>query len=179
MSGPKPKHTIGTGTKRATTRQFTDREKFLQVFEQTRQNLKDDQLAVLVFYGVGGIGKTALRKELMRRLEQEGRLDWVWTGLDFDTPEFRLPEATLSALRQRLEQRWKVSFPTFDVAYAVYWRLVHPQVTLTEKTFPLLDTSSTVIEIVTSLGGDIPVIGLVPKLAGLAIKGSKTLKQWW
>jgi hypothetical protein len=45
-------------------RQFTDREQFIDIFEGAISELPPTEYEVLVYYGVGGIGKTSLRIEL-------------------------------------------------------------------------------------------------------------------
>jgi hypothetical protein len=41
-------------------RQFTDREPFLRAFYDALGNKKKEEYKVLVYYGIGGIGKTSL-----------------------------------------------------------------------------------------------------------------------
>jgi hypothetical protein len=50
-------------------RQFTDREEPIGIFEEAVSELPLKEYKVLVYYGVGGIGKTRLREELCRLLK--------------------------------------------------------------------------------------------------------------
>lgn len=164
-------------TRPKATRQFTDREEFIEVFQKALQGIKTGEHNACVFYGVGGIGKTSLRKELGRLLDKE-RPKTVWAVLDFSVSHYREQETALFTLRRALGEKYKIPFPSFDLAYAVYWQKTHPQTALTKENFPLLDAGGIVTDIV-GLFGVIPGIGLIPKVSKLVIKGKKALEDWW
>ena len=172
----RPKHTLDDSRPKA-VRQFTDREEFIEAFQKALKGIKPNEQNVAVFYGVGGIGKTSLRKELGRILEKE-QPKTAWTVLDFSLPQYREQETALFTLRKSFGDKYKIPFPSFDLAYAVYWQKTHPQTPLTKENFPLLDAGGIVVDIVT-LFGEIPGIGLIPKLSKLVIKGKKALEDWW
>ncbi|MEU8801257.1 tetratricopeptide repeat protein [Spirillospora sp. NPDC048819] len=85
---------------------------------------------VLVYYGVGGIGKTTLSQELERRYLEEGfdsrrtrppavvRIDFAESS-SYDLESYVL---RLRAGLGRLVPR----FPAFDLALSVYWSRAHP-----------------------------------------------------
>ncbi len=115
----RPRYPVG-GRPEA-SRQFTDREEFIAVFERTLSELSAGDYKVLAYYGVGGIGKSSLLRELCRRLEEHHpRL--VWAVLDLATPTHRDVETALSWLRRELTLRDKVQFPSFDLALAQFCR---------------------------------------------------------
>jgi tetratricopeptide (TPR) repeat protein len=172
----KPKHSLGEARPRA-ARQFTDREEFIAAFQRELAVRCSDEPRVLVFYGVGGIGKTSLRRELGKILDAT-QDQTVWAALDFDVPSYREPETALYVLAKSLRDRSKVQFPTFDIAYAYYWQKTRPQTPLTKSAFPLLAESDSLAEII-GLAGDLPFVGVVPKLAGLVARGGQFLKDWW
>jgi AAA+ superfamily predicted ATPase len=66
----RPKYTLGHGRPIA-QRQFTDREDLIEVFASARESTRHDAPHVLVFYGVGGVGKTCLRRKLLEVAEME------------------------------------------------------------------------------------------------------------
>jgi tetratricopeptide (TPR) repeat protein len=169
------KHSLGEARPRA-QRQFTDREDFIAAFQSALQESRTDDPRVLVYYGVGGIGKTTLRKELSRQLET--RPGFVWASLDFDLAIFREPEAALFALRMALQDGFKVQFPAFDIAYAAYWEKTRPQTPMTKENFPLLEHSRILVELV-DLVGNLPVVGVIHSLAVIAARGGVALQQWW
>lgn len=69
---------------------------------------------------MGGIGKTALRRHLGRRLDK-GSEEARWAVVDFKAPQNRTPEQALFLARNELRRKYTFRFPTFDLAYAVYW----------------------------------------------------------
>ncbi|MFC0600118.1 hypothetical protein [Streptomyces palmae] len=98
---------------------------------------------VLVFYGVGGIGKTTLSHELERRLladsQDSGHEDVLSVRVDLSEDGACDIEALLLRLRAglgRLGSYW----PAFDLALASYWARAHPGEALQE----FLDSSPTV-----------------------------------
>lgn len=159
------------------SRRFTDREDLIRVFQSAIASGRPGEVNVLVYYGVGGIGKTSLRRKLNRLLEDKSPRV-VHAVLDFDVPGFRNEETALFALRKALHDEFKIQFPTFDIAYAVYWQKVHPQTALLKEQFPLVEESAILGDLV-SLGGYLPIVGLVPRLPSIIAKGSKALRDWW
>ena len=171
-----PKHSLKTCRPRA-TRQFTDRTDFLNLFSENVKAGTPSEYRVLVFYGVGGIGKTSMRKEMSRMLDATDLAE-VYSCLDFDVPTYRDQETALFVLRDALREGFKVSFPTFDIAYTVYWQKIHPQTPMDVKNFPLLENSNLIGEIAGLLGA-VPLVGLIPKLAIAATRGGKMIHDWW
>ena len=117
----KPRHKLG-GSRPSTARQFTDREGFVTVFDQALadKQSKPQEHRVLIFYGVGGIGKTRLRKELTLRLQQ--RPEILNAAVDFAIPQYHDVSNALAVLRQSLGRDYGVAFRTFDIAYAAWWK---------------------------------------------------------
>ncbi len=60
---PPPTYTAEEARPRA-SRQFTDREGFIEAFEKAALELPLHEHKVSVYYGIGGVGKTRLRKDL-------------------------------------------------------------------------------------------------------------------
>jgi tetratricopeptide (TPR) repeat protein len=172
----KPKYSIGENRPSA-TRQFTDREEFIRTFQEAIQDDKQKEQRVLMYYGVGGIGKTSLRKELVKLLETT-KTNTVSAVLDFEVPSFREQETALFALRKSLKDKFKIKFPTFDLAYAVYWKKTRPQIPMNKETFPLLEDGEIVADMIFIIS-DAPVIGLIPRVSKMILKGQKVFKDWW
>lgn len=176
----KPKYTL-TGKEGDTSpkagKKFTDRVEFLAAFEDALANKIKDEHKLLIYYGVGGIGKTTLRKELGRRLETE-RPEIVWTAIDLDTPTYREQETALFVLRNQLHNKFKINFPSFDIAYTVYWQKTHPQTPMTKDNFPLLTGVNAVAGIMRVVG-EMPYIGFVPKLTKAFMTGGNVFREWW
>jgi len=173
-----PKYTLsGENTIPRAARKFTDREEFIAAFKKRLAIESDGGYNVLVYYGVGGIGKTTLRKHLGGILEQDFP-DIVWSTVDFDVPAYREQETALYLLRKSLRNKYKIQFPSFELAYTVYWQKTHPQTTLKKENFPLLEEGGIVFSLVSGLGS-IPFVGLIPGVTKAVMKGHKYYKEWW
>lgn len=106
---------------------------------------------VLVYYGVGGIGKTTLSQELERRFladaQAEQRDDVVSVRIDLSEDGATDIEGLLLRLRAGLGtmgSRWQA----FDLALASYWARAHPGEPLQE----FLDASPAVRRVSRSVG---------------------------
>jgi hypothetical protein len=45
---------------------FVDRKGYIKTFKENVDNIGQEKFSILVYYGIAGIGKTSLRKELPR-----------------------------------------------------------------------------------------------------------------
>lgn len=172
-----PKHIGQVGFKKG-ERQFTDRENFIEMFRNYLSlSTGSDQYKIIVFYGVGGVGKTTLRKHLSKILENEFP-STIYTSIDLDVPLYRNMETTLFVLRNELTEKYKVRFPSFDIAYTAFWHKTHPQIPITKDNFPLLTGASVVGGIMRVLG-EMPWVGWIPKLSKAFLTGSNVFREWW
>lgn len=98
---------------------FVDREQPLSEFKQRLQWQLDQPSKVLVFSGIGGIGKTTLCEMF---IEGDLKLYEVpYAIVDFDRyKDARSPERTFSHIRGQLS-KFGIKFPTFDVVWARHW----------------------------------------------------------
>ncbi len=173
----KPKYTSAAERETPEThREFTNREKYINIFEEKLKNKDLSNQDILCFYGMGGIGKTSLRKELCRILDS--KYNAVWSALDFDLSIYRQEETALYYLRKSLKDKYKIHFPSFEIAYAVYWQKSHPNSPLNKESFPLIDDSGLLIDIF-SLASGIPFVKIIPNLAKTLTKGKKIFRDWW
>jgi len=172
-----PKHIGNVGFKKE-ERQFTDRENFIELFKNFLSlPISSEQYKILVFYGVGGVGKTTLRKHFSKILKSEFT-STIHTSIDLDVPLYRNMETTLFVLRNDLTEKYKVRFPSFDIAYTAFWHKTHPQVPITKDNFPLLTGASVVGGILRVLG-EMPWVGWIPKLSKAFLTGSNVFREWW
>jgi len=158
-------------------REFIDREEFINSFFSNLNIDPQKRNRVLVYCGVGGIGKTSLRKKLCNILDLENK-NVSWTSLDFNIPSYRVEDTAIYYMRKTLKDKYKIQFPSFDIAYAVYWQKTHPQIHLTKKNLDFLDDSE-IIHAIISTVGNIPIIGLLPGIAKTVLKSHAFLKTWW
>ena len=89
---------------------------------------------MLVYYGVGGIGKTALSQETGAPVHRAApRWETERAAIRFDFAESAALDVESYLLRLRaglghLAGRW----PTVDIAFSVYWQRAHPCESLDE-----------------------------------------------
>ncbi|WP_369143318.1 hypothetical protein [Streptomyces sp. R44] len=150
----------------ALQRQFFNRESILTAYDEELRTV-DDAPRILNVVGVGGIGKSRLLQELRNRTPGEYRT----ARLDLQLPAMRQQEDALAVLRMELGAQG-VRFDRFDIAYAVLWQRVHPQLQLNAKNTPFAEESEILSKILDDAMG-IPVFGTAAglvRLTGRAIK---------
>ena len=177
---------------RSASEVFTDREDARERFSRA---LSDTQAAdayrVLVWYGVGGQGKTALQGEFGRMIERT-RGAWVNVKnrrlasalVDLENPANRNPAQALLSLRLQLAEHGGFRFPAFDLAFARYFgldqpgkdiRAVHPE--LFKQGSEILGDALALIEDAATI---IPGYALLAKYGSkLAARGAESLYGWW
>ncbi|AKB35897.1 Kinesin light chain [Methanosarcina siciliae C2J] len=135
-------------------RPFVDRETYIQALREALNNLDQKDYSVLVYYGVGGIGKTSLRKELSKLLEKHKEshknLNVIWANVDFSIESHRQMDKFLIILKNQLHEKYGVKFHLFDIGHAVYWRKVNPQLPLLKDSY---SEGSIVTDLLDTFGG--------------------------
>ena len=153
------------------TKIFTDREKpresFWKQYELVKAEPEDQaQVHVLAYYGVGGIGKTSLLKQLMLEMDQRVKEPrYVYYDLNLNQ-ECRV---VLEKLKIKLMERYKFSFPLFDLGLYCYTKKIgenpdSPEVKQITDKSPFLSLALDIL-------GQIPVMSLATKVLSLADKG--------
>ena len=123
MPQPTP---LSGGTEPRAIDLFTDREQPQKLFAEARADLAPDQYRILVFYGVGGQGKTLLCEKLRANLTAEQPGHPLWGHLDLHPVSHHDPAQGLLQLRKSLGQSGRSKFPAFDYAIATYWEKAYP-----------------------------------------------------
>ncbi|MEL6614075.1 MAG: hypothetical protein AAFQ53_18415, partial [Bacteroidota bacterium] len=175
-----PQTTVSLTDPEPAARQFTDREEFKAVFDAVLDSVTPDRHSVLMFYGVGGIGKSALIRELRRRLREERPADRppaVHARVDFTDPENRLPTTALVRARSDLH-RQGVPFLSFDIAFAHYWSLAYPHLPLSKSELRFLEEGEMLADLVDA-AAEIPGLGLVSKIPRALGKTRKAFQTYW
>ncbi|MFJ3902707.1 hypothetical protein [Streptomyces sp. NPDC090025] len=153
----------------ALQRQFFNREGILADYEEELRALAD-RPRILNVVGVGGIDKSRLLQELRDRTPDTHRT----ARLDLQLPTMRQQEDALAVLRMEFGAQG-VQFDRFDIAYAVLWQRVHPQLQLNPRTTPFAEESDILSSILDDAMG-VPVFGTAAglvRLTGRAIKNRK------
>ena len=105
-------------------RKFTDREAARDSFFRAFDNYMagNTPLLVLMYYGVGGIGKTTLLKHIKGEVERktkETRQGLTLVDINLESAQFDSPATCLFAIYNQL----KMSCPAFEYALARLWSL--------------------------------------------------------
>ncbi|MEO0742526.1 MAG: tetratricopeptide repeat protein [Bacteroidota bacterium] len=175
-----PQTTVSLTDPEPAARQFTDRDEFKAVFDTALDSVTPDRHSVLMFYGVGGIGKSGLIRELRRRLSEERPADRppaVHARVDFTDPENRLPTTALVRARSDLH-RQGVPFLSFDIAFAHYWSLAYPHLPLSKSELRFLEEGEMLADLVDA-ARDIPGLGLISKIPRALDKTRKAFQTYW
>ena len=99
---------------------FTNREQYLEAFDGHLQKTDADEMQMLVFYGVGGTGKTTLVQKLCAGLDSRTPpLPYARFNLDNIADQPQAYREVLLRLRADLENNFHLSFPRFDLGLAV------------------------------------------------------------
>jgi len=138
---------------------------------------------VLVFYGVGGVGKTTLSERLDAWIDGRLSLDDGW-GFQPDTHvdasvridlhgsggQFDVLAAVL-AIRHGVGGL-KKSWPAFDLAFAAYWSAAHPGEDLPEFRHRGSEFSDTIAE---TIGNVVSDIGVLDTAIGVGVRSIRAL----
>jgi tetratricopeptide (TPR) repeat protein len=185
------------GDRPRANRIFVDREAPFGVFTRAALDLPADGLRLLVFYGVGGQGKTALCRELVRLCGEDPSLSHLRIGhVDLHGREKRLGAYATLWLRNALAKGGRIGFAAYDIAFANYWREAFPEQPLPNMEGKWLDRAldlgvkegaenlsgplkEQVAELVQDLGSglfeSIPFVGLALKrLGGFAVRKARS-----
>ncbi|MGW7100587.1 hypothetical protein [Streptomyces sp. NPDC054838] len=144
----------------ALQRQFFNREGLLAVYDEELEAISEGP-RILNVVGVGGIGKSRLLQELRHRTPDGHRT----ARLDLQLPALRQQEDALAVLRTELGAQG-VKFDRFDIAYAVLWQRVHPQLQMDRKNTPFAEESEVLSKILDDAMG-LPVFGTAAGLVRL------------
>ncbi|WP_010200145.1 tetratricopeptide repeat protein [Bacillus sp. m3-13] len=147
---------------------YTGRQKEIDLFFEELN--KGSQYKVVSFSGIGGIGKTELRKELMRRVEKHTSAEFTY--INFETKEYQHIENALVHMRNAIGSQYRIPFTLFDVAYILYMRKVNPSLSFNKKTIPFIAEGSWIADFI-SISEEIPYLSLVPKMIDIITSRSK------
>lgn len=164
---------------------FVDRKEFIQAFKNALESIRKKECSVLVYYGVAGIGKTSLRKELPKVIieynESHKKSNILWAAVNFETEEFRQPQKFLETLRDQFQDEYGIRFHMFDIAHALYWRKVNPRVPLYREKYSKDSIITHLLEIsdeLSSIGGILNPTKLLLNIRDLVKKLPEKYDEW-
>ena len=155
---------------------FTDREEpksaFWKVYESFRHKISSEEdIHVLTYYGIGGIGKTSLLKQLISEMDEKIQKP-LYLYVDFNNKqELR---NVLEGMRDKLASDYKFTFPVYDIAMYVYSKKIGEKVR-EDDTSGFIDKSPALSLIYSSVVL-IPVIGIFFRYLALADKSGGFLR---
>lgn len=117
---------------------FVDRVGLIRIFEEAAFAIPDDGAIIRVFHGVGGQGKSALCRELVRRTGPDGDPSFGFlrrAEVDLHGRPKDDPDRLLIWIRNGFAKAG-VSFAAFDLALAIAW-----EATRGEQPFPKLENA--------------------------------------
>ncbi len=159
------------------SRVFTDREEprasFWKKYRQAAAELPEEEsnIHVLAYYGIGGIGKSSLLKKLMAEMNEQITAPRY---LYFDFNIYQESRAVLDKIKNKLEDDYKYSFPLFDLGSYVYAKKIGEKADSLEV--QQLTERSPLLSLMTSIAGNIPVVGIAAQVLSAADQGIAMLR---
>lgn len=159
-----PKVILGsnTGKKYIANKKFTDRKYYKEQFFNEIQKIQSEkenenlQYHVLNFYGIGGIGKSSLQKELCKEIDSS----IIYTQSDFANAYNRNSNFLLELAQNFVNK--KVLFYHFGLAYAIYLKKIHKNtISLNDEHNVINDNLGFVADILGTIDG-LGIIGIIP-----------------
>ncbi|MGW6299664.1 tetratricopeptide repeat protein [Peribacillus butanolivorans] len=148
---------------------FVGRSTYEEDFKGFLSRVEIDPFNVCVFYGVGGIGKTSLRKALSQQIAKENP-DILQVHLDFYYQELCTLGGAMSFISNYLKKNRNIRFRAYEKAYSIYWDKRNSDLALNQKGgIPLLDETDYVGNIIKDLS-DTMTAGTLPKAVGFLHK---------
>ena len=161
---------------------FVDRDDYIQTFIEAINNIGQKEFSVLVYYGIAGIGKTSLRKELPKYLDEYyveyPNKKLVWASIDLQFDKHREKTTFLVSLKNELQKKYKINFPAFEIAHAIYRKKVNSEIPLIKENYLFFEGDNAFDDFF-GIVNQIPYFSIVPA-TGKLIKSSLTsLQKWW
>ena len=162
------------------SRYFTDRKQPLEVFwekyniyqERMEKDAPDIDVSVLMYYGIDGIGKSALIAKIISEMKEKLAAP-QFAYYDFNTKQDK--RSVLEIIRNILVNDYEYSFPLFDLALYNYAQKIGEDVTSSEiQTF--LDGSE-LLTTTLDLAGIIPAASVVTTLMEYADLGLSIINE--
>lgn len=111
------------------SKEFVDRDVPREAFYQVLESQPLSEQNILMYYGIGGIGKSSLIKNLREYTEKK---EILHSSVDFDDPAHR---SSYKALME-LEKNMGTIFPHFDIAVTLYFIKRNPEFSFRDSGLP-------------------------------------------
>jgi len=167
-------------------KEFTDREQPQETFLRNLNELSERLLSnieyphdvkphVLVYYGVGGIGKTTLKNKLKETVLEISNS--ISLEIDFKNVRSRECAAGLLDMANSIKlssNTKKIYFPHFELAYAIYFKKKYPDMSFSKENESLFSKHEFGIELL-SFFDPVGVIGITKSVVDQVYKHSKNI----
>lgn len=163
-----PKIHIGDANKIRYTanKKFTDRILYKEIFWKEINDIKSEniqnisQYHILNFYGIGGIGKSSLQRELCHEI-RENHSEIIYLSADFANISNHTPAKLLLELAKSFESK-EVMFYHFGLAYAIYFQKAHKDLIISsDKSKEINENLGFIADILSVIDG-LGIIGIIP-----------------
>jgi hypothetical protein len=164
---------------------FTDRRAMIKGFQRILENDLPSQ--ILVFYGLGGVGKTTLLNFLMQKYcyKDNKEIPYIYVNLRPDYMHTSAVEVMWSIRSQLNTSNRKFVFPRFDLLFGELWQKVYKlpikeNPTLLPHDVEWLNDLTNVVELIPALGDIGKALNTILSLGG-RIKtwlGHESVLKW-
>lgn len=156
---PKRRSLVGNDYK--IEEQFIDRKDEVQLFKEKMMALTDEY-NILMFYGVGGIGKSKLKNKILDIHKNYFESSYIQFVLNLEPPENRNAGDGILSLVDSCKSDIKINFYCFELAYALYFKKKFPNATYGREKAKLTDKLSIGLDILALF--DSGIIGTASKI---------------
>jgi len=101
---------------------FVDREFQRNIFKQNIGAIKKEGRQLVYYAGTGGVGKTALIRELENSIQNNSATSLQFTSVSYDFSFGTEILTVLNALKKSLTDKYKMEFPFFDIGCLSYYK---------------------------------------------------------
>lgn len=174
-----PKHSFTKKFNREIAQKtFTDREEprksFWKHVNKVREIQKKglEEFDVLTYYGVGGIGKSSLKKKIIDEIIEDIPNALIM-NIDFSNRVCTEPARGLLELVKSQYGQKKFTFPHFEVAYTIYFLKRNPDITYSEKSLPFESEFGVIADLISNFAG----MGIIGSATGIVTQAYKVVKK--
>lgn len=153
---------------------FTNRTSQRNYFhKKVNKLLKENFNEIIVYHGVGGIGKSELNQQLKNELNDN--IDkLIISEIDFQNPQLNSPARALLEIKRNITNE-NILFPHFDIAYYILFKKKNPLFKYNDKNLPFSEEASLIGSIISVFDG-LGFMGSLVNLVNFAYKKVKKLK---
>lgn len=105
---------------------FYERDKYIEIFNEELKNVEKENINLIMFYGIGGIGKTTLLKHLFENYTENNIKIFI------NLEDYSNPLNFYSKLILELHKE-NIKLFNFKIAFAIYWNKLNPNLAMKEN----------------------------------------------